>query len=208
MSDKFDRRSITNTEQVRLLCSPVRQEIVDTLNVLGGEADVATLAEQLGRPADGLYYHLRTLLAGGLIIQTMTEDGSERRYRLAGDGAGPFRLAYDLGPKGNALELRSFVHGLLHIAGRDFENSLTNTQVVVEGTGRELWASRNKGWLSENDLAEVNALLERLSILTSQAKNDDRKYLVSLAFVMAPISAQPKRREQRKGAPTAKEKSR
>lgn len=202
MRDKFNRRAISSPTHVRLLSSPVRQEIVDTLHILGGAADVATLAEQLGLPADGLYYHLRALLAGGLIEELTASDGSERRFRLAGDGTGPLRLAYDLGPNGNASELRSLVRSLQNIAYRDFETALTNEEVVVDGAGRELWASRNKGWLSSDDLTEVNALLERLSALTSQPKSDGREHLMSLAFVLAPINARPKRREQRTGEPT------
>lgn len=198
MSDVFAQRFVSSPAQVRLLCSPVRHELVDTLYVLGGEGDAATLAEQLGCPVDGLYYHLRALSAGGLIKEVPAIVGGERRYRLAGDGAGPLRLAYDLGPNGNASELRSFVKGLLQIARREFENALTNREVVVDGAERELWASRNKGWLSSADLAEVNVLLERLSELTSQTKVEGREHLASLAFVLAPIDARPKRREQRK----------
>lgn len=198
MSDVFAQRFVSNPTQVRLLCSPVRHELVDTLYMLGGEGDAATLAEQLGCPVDGLYYHLRALSAGGLIGEVPAIGGGERRYRLAGDGVGPLRLAYDLGPNGNASELRSFVKGLLQIARREFENALTNREVVVDGAERELWASRNKGWLSSADLAEVNVLLECLSELTSQTKDEGREHLASLAFVLAPIDARPKRREQRK----------
>ena len=197
MNDDFDRQAVCDPAQVRLLSSPVRQELVDTLAAIGGEADVAALAEQLGRPADGLYYHLRALVAGGLLEEAPAVDGSERRYRLAGEGGAPLRLAYDLGAGGNVAELRAFARGLLQVAGRDFENGLADKGLVVTGAGRELWASRNKGWLSSDDLAEVNTLLERLSALTSQAKTDGRERLVSLAFVLAPINARPKRRVSR-----------
>jgi DNA-binding transcriptional ArsR family regulator len=194
MTNGFDPRAVNDPAHVRLLSSPVRQELVDTMAAIGGEADVATLSEQLGRPADGLYYHLRALVAGGLLEETRAIDGSERRYRLAGEGVAPLRLTYDLSADGNAAELRAFARGLLQIAGRDFENALASEGVVVAGAGRELWASRNKGWLSSDDLAELNTLLERLSALTSQTKTADRDRLASLAFVLAPINALPKRR--------------
>jgi hypothetical protein len=44
----------------------------------------------------------------------------------------------------------------------------------------------------------VNALLERLSELTSQPKAARRDRLISLAFVLAPIDAKPKRRTSRR----------
>lgn len=197
-----DPRAVRDPAQVRLLSSPVRQEMVDTLAALGGEAGVADLAEQLGRPADGLYYHLRALVAGGL-VEELSGGGAERRFRLAGEGGAPLRLVYDLGAEGNVAELRAFVSGLLQIAGRDFDNALEGGDAIVVGTGRELWASRNKGWLSPADVAEVNALLARLGELTSQPKAVGRDRLASLAFVLAPLDVRPKRRMSRKAAQAA-----
>lgn len=194
MTETFDRRAIADPTQIRLLSSPVRQEVVDTLAALGGEASVAAVAEQLGRPADGLYYHLRALVRGGLVREVDTTDADERHYRLAGEGDAPLRLAYDVGPDGNIKELGVFTRGLLQIAGRDFDEALRTEGVAVDGPRRELWASRNKGWLSPHDLAEVNALLERLSVLTSQPRAPGRERLVSCAFVLAPVNPRPKRR--------------
>ena len=59
------RSVVERVEQIALLASPARQEIVDTIEALGGEAAVAELAAQLGRSSDGLYYHLRHLVRGG-----------------------------------------------------------------------------------------------------------------------------------------------
>ncbi|PPT75688.1 transcriptional regulator [Xanthomonas arboricola] len=190
------RHLVSRPEQVRLLSSPVRQEIVDTLASLGGAASTAELAEQLGRPADGLYYHLRELVAGDLLTEVM-EAGGERVFRLAGEGAGPVRLVYDLAPRGNADELARFARSLLQVAQQDFEAALEVEGVITEGKKRELWVSRNKGWLSDRDLQEVNVLLERLSELTSQPRAEGRNRLTSLAFALAPTKAQPKRRGTR-----------
>lgn len=97
-------------------------------------------------------------------------------------------------PNGNAAELRNFAHGLMQIAERDFQDALGRVNAVVSGPKRELWASRNKGWLSDSDLTEVNTLLERLSELTSQPKDEGKNHLVSLVFSLAPIDPRPKRR--------------
>lgn len=194
MAKSIDRRAVSDPGQIRLLRSPVRQEIVDTLAALGGEASVGALAEQLGRPADGLYYHLRALTKGGLVTEVAGPDGGERLYRLAGDGNEPLRLAYASGPQGNLSELSPFARGLFKIAIRDFEDALGTEGVVVDGRRRELWVSRNKGWLSPEELEEVNALLERLSTLTSQPKARGRTRLMSFAFVLSPVNPRPKRR--------------
>jgi DNA-binding transcriptional ArsR family regulator len=191
---KFDRRAIADPEQIRVLSSPVRQEIVDTLAALGGEAGAATLAEQLGRPADGLYYHLRLLVRAGLLHETRSEAGEERRYRLEGEGDAPLRLAYRTGRGGNLAALKGFARALLQVAGRDFEEALETPDVRAEGNRRELWTARNKGWLSAGDIEEVNQLIERLNSLTSQPSGPGRDRLLSFAYVLAPIRPRPKRR--------------
>ena len=187
-------RAIGDRARIEVLASPVRHELVDTLSALGGEASASQLAEHLGRHVDGLYYHLRLLCDSGLVSEVKANARGERLYRLAGRGRAPLRLAYRIGPKGNAQALRTYSQGLLKVAGRDFERGLTTEGVIVEGKRRQLWAARNKGWVSENQLFEINELLERLCQLTSQPRGGDHKMLMSCAFVMAPISARPKRR--------------
>jgi hypothetical protein len=194
MPRTFDRRAIDDAAQIRLLSSPVRQELVDTLAALGGEASVADVAEQLGRPADGLYYHLRVLCRGGLVREVAPGDGEERRYRLAGAGDAPLRLAYRAGKVGNLAALGGFARGLLKVATRDFEAALRLKDVAVSGPRRELWTARNKGWLSPEELEEANKLIERLCEITSQPRAPGRERLMSLAFVLAPVSPRAKRR--------------
>jgi hypothetical protein len=194
---RFDPRAISEPRHVRLLASPVRHEIVDTLSALGGTASVATLADQLGRHADGLYYHLRLLCRAGLVQEIDPEPGAERLYRLVGTGKAPLRLAYRAGRGGNAPALSNYAHGLLQVAERDFAHALRTPGVAMSGPRRELWAARNKGWVGTDDLEEVNRLLERLCDLTSRARGPGRDRLVSLAFVLAPSSRKPKRRGAR-----------
>jgi DNA-binding transcriptional ArsR family regulator len=197
MDQSFDRRQIADPGQIRVLSSPVRQEIVDTLASLGGRASVAELAHQLGRPTDGLYYHVRVLVRAGLIEAVPSSEGEERVYRLCGEGDQPLRLAYRPGPQGNLAALKGFARSLLQVAGIDFENALHARGVALTGARRELWAARNKGWVSPQDLEEINVLIERLNTLASQPAAPGRERLVSFAFALAPVNPRPKRRAPR-----------
>ncbi|MEZ0469074.1 helix-turn-helix domain-containing protein [Luteimonas salinilitoris] len=172
----------------------MRQELVDTLYALGGEASVADLAQTLGHHADGLYYHLRLLRKAGLVEEIQAEPGAGLAYRLAGRGSGPLRLAYRTGGQGNTEALSAYVRGLLQVAGKDFEQALALPEVAVEGKRRQLWASRNKGWLSAAEIEEVNALLERLCELTSQPRSPGRDTLMTLVFALSPSLPRAKRR--------------
>ena len=190
---QFDSRAVRDPAHIRLLASPVRQELVDTLASLGGEAPVAALAEQLGRPADGLYYHLQLLAEAGL-VEELQGAGGERNFRLTGGGRGPLRLAYDLVDNEARSALKSYVKALAQIAESDFQAGMTLDGARAEGAARQLWAARNKGWVSAAELEEANALLERLCELLSQPRDERRDQPMSLAFVLAPSVVRQRRR--------------
>jgi DNA-binding transcriptional ArsR family regulator len=196
---RAERRPIARPEAIEVLAYPLRQELVDTLEACGGEASAGELAEQLGRPADGLYYHLRLLAAAGLIAELPAPrrgagGRAERRYRIAVPGRGPLRLAYAPRQRRRTAAIEKLVSGMLRIAGRDFAAALADPEVVVEGPARELWAARRKGWLSDAELVELAALLARAAALLDRPRTARRRRLVSLCFVMAPVRPRPRRR--------------
>lgn len=192
-----DRGLLSSSAQLSALASPIRQEIVDTLESLGGTAAVAQIAEQLGRPADGLYFHLRQMVRSR-ILEELPEDGSGRgrRYRTVAAPGRRVRLGYRNTANRDHAGLNRVVGSLLRVAKRDFEAALRRPGTVVQGAQRELWASRTKGWVSAADLMEMNRLLVRLNELTHQRRSARRNRLVSLAFVLAPMPVQPLRRSQ------------
>lgn len=189
---RIDPRAIDDPRHIRVLASPVRHELVDTLSALGGAASAAALAEHLGRHADGLYYHLDLLCRSGLVEATHDADG-ERIYQLVGGGGAPLRLAYR-SERAHKAALFRYIKGLLRVAERDFAHGLGTTNVATSGPKRELWAARNKGWVGPAELEEVNTLLERLCTLTSQPRAPGREKLVSFAFVLSPTDKRAKRR--------------
>jgi DNA-binding transcriptional ArsR family regulator len=187
------RGPIENPKEIELLASPTRIEIVDTLESLGGEASVAELAAQLGRPADGLYYHLRQLAEGGLLIETATPEG--RRYRTRMPEGERLRLRYKPGKNANAKAVGDVAASVLRVAGRDFKRAIADPDAVAEGALRELWAARNKGWVGDIEIAEINRLLMRINMLLHRPRTTTRSRLVALSWILAPVDAKPARRE-------------
>lgn len=190
----IDYRAISDPRLITVLATPIRQEIVDTLAALGTDASAADLALQLGRHADGLYYHLKVLCKAKLVLERQTPGVEERRYCLAGDASRPLRLAYRTADEGHVTALRKFAHGLMQVAEKDFSEALEMPGIELEAPVRQLWAARSKGWLSHDDLTEVNTLLERLCELISQTRTDERNQLLSCTFTLAPHIVLPKRR--------------
>lgn len=192
---------IIDPSAIAVLASPVRQELFDTLEALGGVATISELADQLGRPADGLYYHVDLLRRAGLLVAAplgrSRAGRSERRYRLPGRAGRTIGLGYRPRDPRNVAAVRSVVAGMLRIARRDFDRALAG-DVVVDGPHRELWAARVTGWVSDAELAEVNRLVARLSELLRRPRGGARHRLISLCFVLAPMTARPKRRRPRR----------
>lgn len=195
MAQKKRSRAVENAGEIEVLASPTRIELIDTIEALGGDASVAELAEHLGRPADGLYYHLRQLAAAGLVIEESTADG--RRYRPRSRGEG-LRLRYRPGATANAKAVGQVAASLLRIAGRDFSRALADPETIAEGPLRELWAARGKGWVGHKELGEINRLLTRLTTLLRQPRSATRERLIALSWILVPIDAKPARRPQRK----------
>lgn len=186
-------QAVRGAEQIALLASPVRQDLVDTLEALGGEADVAAVAAQLGRTADGLYYHFELLAKAGL-LQRVDAPGGARRYRIGRGGGAALKLDYGQDEASLAAVAR-VVDKLLQAARTDFRAALAEPGAVIEGPQRELWAGRNKGWLSPREMAEANRLLSRLQQLMQGPRRPGQDQLMSLSFVLAPVAARGARRD-------------
>src|SRR5690349_18270302 len=96
---------VSRLDQLSALASPARLEVIDTLTRLGA-VSLAELAAALGRPADGLYYHVRALEKVGLVAAAGTRVVAGRRERLVRAVASDYRVRYATQPAahGRAVE--------------------------------------------------------------------------------------------------------
>jgi len=178
----------TTRNAIAALASPVRQELFDVLEAIGGEATVAELANHLGRAADGLYYHLECLRRVGLVdvVAGRSRAGrDERRYRLVG---GDTRLELGASP-GNPSRARAVgrvVGGMLRIARRNYDAAVAGGACSV-GAARDLWATRQVAWVTRGELAEINRLLATLVAHIPRTRTSRRKKLISICVVLAPL---------------------
>src|SRR5437763_17089909 len=113
---------ISRPEQLRALISPVRQEIVDVLSRMG-TASLAEIAAVLGRPADGLYYHVRLLVRVGLVFPAGSRKHGGRPEELDESIAAQLALAYQTSRKGHIHAVTSIVYSLLRLGTRDFRRA-------------------------------------------------------------------------------------
>ena len=150
-----------------------------------GTVSLAELGAVLGRPADGLYYHVRALARLGLVRRT----GSRKRGRHA-EGlfravAPVFAIRYPDSPARRTRTVSPIVAAMLRLGIRDFRHALGDGQTRFEGPEREVWALRSTGWLSAPQLRRVNRLIGELSRSTAQRGPARRLYAVTV--VLAPL---------------------
>ena len=189
------RYIIRRPAQIRALTSPVRQEIVDTVQALR-RCSVADIARQLGRPVDGLYYHVRTLLRADLLRTDGTRPGTKRPEALycTASPRHNMQLHYDPEDRRNVREVCRAVGGMLRVTERDFAAAFRPGLAVCSGPARNLRAARGKVWLSRDDLREVNTLLEQLTEILERPARPGSDRLHACTYVLAPVEARDERR--------------
>lgn len=183
---------IDDAKQIAALASPIRFEIVSALEAMDDAATVAELADALGRPADGLYYHLRAMVRAGLLHERI--DAGVRRYRSTVPAGQRSRLGYKPGATKNAEAVERTATSMSRLSQRDFASAIARSDSVVAGPLRELWAARVRAWVSDEEIAELNRLLNEIVQLLHRPRAKKADKLIALHWIVAPIDAKPARR--------------
>ena len=170
---------IRSATQLKALASAPRQEIVDVLSRMG-TVTVAELAATLGRPADALYYHLRLLVRVGLVVPvepTKSVGRSETSFRTI---APELHLEYSSADVKRVRSTSAIVSSMLRLGIRDFRRSLAAGTARLARPGRELWALRATGWLTPDDIEQVNGKMQTLRDAVWKPKGKGRLYGITI----------------------------
>jgi DNA-binding transcriptional ArsR family regulator len=179
---------LTSAKQLQVMASPGREEIMDTAALIG-PCSITELADALGRSRNSLYYHVRALRDAGLLVETW-RSGEGKKATAHYDPAGrPLAVHFDLSTKERRRAVIALARARIRSAARGFERACRPGAVTVEGPQRNLWATHLKGWLSDEELKEVNELFARLIHLIGRnsRQSDQNKRSYELTFVLAPI---------------------
>ena len=179
---------VTSTRQLLAISSPGREEIVDAFGLLG-PCSVATIAQFLGRTRHALYYHVRALeKAGLLVVSTPAPKSTATHYDVPGR---PLSVRFDVSTPRTRRAVIALARSRLRSAGRGFVRGCDPAIAVTQGARRNLWATHWKGWLSDKELEEANALLASLLELFGRGEKRDRRSRrpYEISFVVAPGAA-------------------
>jgi DNA-binding transcriptional ArsR family regulator len=192
---------VSTPKQIAAISSPGRDEMIDMIGIIG-PCTVGELARAMGRSRHALYYHLRALVACGLLKEKRARKDAKReaaRYEVVGR---PIVVRFDLGTAKSKRAVLDLAHARLRSGARGFDRACHPQIAEVEGPRRNLWATRWKGWLSPAELEEVNRCFGKL-IDAMQARPGDerqRRKCYELTFVFAPTVPQPEHAQTRVAA--------
>jgi DNA-binding transcriptional ArsR family regulator len=187
-------RKISEPEQLQVLASPLRQEILDLL-ARTGAAQVSEVASLLGRPADSLYYHLRELQRVGLVVSSRAQ-GARRGEMLFRAAHREPTLLHDASPRGNTPAVESIVASMLRLGIRDFRNASASGRVCTQGPRRELWALRVTGWLDAEQIAGINRRIRDLKDAVGGPRAGGKLYAITV--LLTPLTHRTRRKQQRR----------
>jgi DNA-binding transcriptional ArsR family regulator len=197
---------IQRDDQLAVMVSPVRQEILDAL-AAAGPSSAAELATRLGRPADALYHHLRLLIRSGLLVEH-----SRRRtlYRTEVIYA-PVRMARRFTAHVDTRSSKSRKHWeqavatLLRLGIGDFRRAVRGPSIVTDGSQRNLWCGRIKAYLAKDQLARANRLMSELFSLLTHGRLAPNAKLYAVTCLLVPC--QPAKRTRKPSAKSARRSS-
>jgi DNA-binding transcriptional ArsR family regulator len=194
---------IKDPRQIRALVSPTRQEIVDAIHSTG-PLTISALAALLGRPADGLYFHVRTLESVGLLLRVGEAPTGKRTGGIYDVCSRPLRIQYDATRPAVAKAITAVSGSMVRLAHRDVVRAFRQKLVEPDGEHRNTWSGRVKGWLTRDQLAEVNRHWRAITEIFNNARPDDGvtggTSLHAATFVMTPIPENKRAKTPRKKA--------
>ncbi|HEX2816353.1 MAG TPA: helix-turn-helix domain-containing protein [Phenylobacterium sp.] len=181
---------VRTKKQLSALASSARQEIVDVL-ANAGAISVAELASALGRHADALYYHLKVLRQAGLVLSAGHRGRGKHREELIRSVSADLRLPYELGEGGNRGEISAIVASMLRLGIRDFDHAFAFGDVKVSGADRELLALRKIGWLTPDEVGDVNRSIAELAQIAAGPPGRGRLYAITILLTPLDHRAHP-----------------
>ena len=189
MTSLVQQRAGADIERMQALCSPARQEILDTLQILG-PCSISQIAAHLGRPADSLYYHVRKLGEVGLLRESGTRRARRREEVLYDLPAKPPETpSPDEDFDSRAAVIKSTA-AMLRLTERTFREAYDRGLTNSQGPGRNVCADRVKGWVTSEDLLEIRRLMERIhEIVAAEPTARGDAELVSVSQVLTPVLA-------------------
>lgn len=170
---------IESAEQFEAIGSPVRLEMVEFFGSRG-PMSVAEIAEALGRPADGLYHHLRKLEGAGIIREVGTRQRGKQIERVFDVSAEELRVAED------ASQIVRIWRLISSHAERNLSLAIESGKIHFRGPDRNLAMRIETAQLDKEARGKVLEHLDAIRAIFSEARVEPKGEQASLTFAFVP----------------------
>jgi hypothetical protein len=167
------RIRIESTKAWETILSPVRREIVESMQRLG-PCSIADVARDVGRPADGLYRHVSVLVKAGFLAEAGTRPARRNLERVYDAIADDF-LAPRVGRGATAAQRESVVRtaeSLAKSSVRALRNSAAAGRIHCEADSRNFAVLHVSSWLTPQRFDELRTLVVRMNSLLERGRRD------------------------------------
>lgn len=161
-SDTADLPLVLSEAQLRSLGSPARHEVFATLLRIG-PASVAELAEALGQPADGLYYHVRQMMGAGLVQDLGKRPAATRHEAVYAVTARLIRTHPTTRASGYLEALQQLFASTFRLLARRIGTALHDPALTRTGPSRQLTVRTQLVRLDDLALVELNRKLDAIN---------------------------------------------
>lgn len=185
------RIRIRSTQAWEAILSPVRREIVESMQALGPCA-IADVARATGRPADGLYRHVRILLKSGFLVEAGTRTASRNVERLYDAAANDFAAPH-VKRRAAASEREMIVRTAEVLAKstvRTLRNSAEAGRIHCDADSRNFSVMHMNCWLTPEQFEELRSIVIRMGRVLEQGRAQREGDLYEVFTVVAPVTRQ------------------
>lgn len=181
MSPRPGRFDIREDDQITALGSPVRHQLVQTIDLLG-PCSVRTIANRMGRVPEALYYHMNHLVEVGLVEVTGEQVVNRRPEKFYDVVGRPFRVdPKRTDPAFLAMVGRSAAERL-RLTSRALAREIERSDAIRDGAGRSWRLEQQHARLSKKGIVELNRRIDEITQFLREADRvDGETVIVTLA---------------------------
>ena len=203
-------RRIATPAAWRNILSPIRREIVEAMQELG-PCPIADVANACGRPADGLYRHVRLLVKAGFLVDAGNRKGKrnvERLFDAAADDFAPPRLRRDSSAAEREM-IALTAEALARSTARSMRATAAAGRLECRPDARNFFLQHQLAWLTPRRFAEVRDLMLRAYRLLEEGRRERTGDLYEVLSIATPVTrrrgshSRPER-PAREGTPVAR----
>jgi DNA-binding Lrp family transcriptional regulator len=170
------------------LTSPVRLELLEHLGVIG-PASVRDLATRMERTTHALHYHVRQLVAAGVIEQTGSRKSGPRDEALYDVVAERFEVAVDTRRRADERPQVKLARAVLRRADRDYAALAASDPERLDAD--DVYAGRLRGRLSARARADVIKHIRAIERIFVEELRREHPPQARLEVVTATIAVLP-----------------